>query len=130
MKLAISLSLAAAALVLAGPAGAQRDDHCPPPGSHASAPSDHGNDNWRDSEGPQIVHPGLPTFVVSGQAMEQLKIATPEMRLACAADRDALCADKKSQIAADRCLQYHRLSVSKPCRASLDRLQMAYEGRF
>ena len=49
---------------------------------------------------------------------------------ACAVDRQSLCADKTTDLSADRCLEYHRLKVSSPCRQAWDRVQMAAEGRL
>src|SRR5471030_2664261 len=64
------------------------------------------------------------------QVADGLKIAVPQMRQACAADRQSLCADKTSNLAADRCLEYHRLKLSKPCHQAWDKLTMAAEGRL
>ncbi|HLZ77653.1 hypothetical protein [Phenylobacterium sp.] len=72
---------------------------------------------------------GLQTRMVQ-QVNDGLKIAVPQMRLACAADQQKLCADKKTNLAADRCLEYYRLKVSRPCRDAWDKLALAAEGRL
>jgi hypothetical protein len=64
------------------------------------------------------------------QVADGLKVAVPQMRMACAADRQSLCADKTSNLSADRCLEYHRLKVSRSCRDAWDKLTMAAEGRL
>jgi hypothetical protein len=51
------------------------------------------------------------------------------MRLACATDRETLCGDKSTQ-AAGRCLSYHRLKVSAPCRQAIEKVWMAGQGRL
>jgi hypothetical protein len=64
------------------------------------------------------------------QVADGLRVAVPQMRQACAADRQALCADKTTNLTADRCLEYHRLKLSKPCHQAWDKLTMAAEGRL
>jgi hypothetical protein len=64
------------------------------------------------------------------QVADGLKVAVPQMRMACAADRQSLCADKTSNLAADRCLEYYRLKISRPCRDAWDKLTQAAEGRL
>jgi hypothetical protein len=63
-------------------------------------------------------------------AVDALRVAVPQMREACAVDRQSLCADKTSNLSADRCLEYYRLKVSQPCRQAWDKVQMAAEGRL
>jgi hypothetical protein len=62
------------------------------------------------------------------RVIERIKGAKVEMRLACAADVASLCADKTSDIAASRCIAYHRLKVSKPCRHAMQQMQLARAG--
>jgi hypothetical protein len=50
------------------------------------------------------------------------------MHLACATDAQALCADKASGVAENRCIVYHRLRLSQPCKDALDHLQVAFSG--
>ncbi len=64
------------------------------------------------------------------QVADGLKVAVPQMRLACAADRQTLCLDKTSNLSADRCLEYNRLKVSRPCRDAWDKVTLAAEGRL
>jgi hypothetical protein len=72
---------------------------------------------------------GLQTKMTQ-QVADGLKVAVPQMRLACAVDRQSLCADKTSNLSADRCLEYYRLKVSRPCRQAWDKLTQAAEGRL
>jgi hypothetical protein len=145
MRLAIVLGVAVLGLTGAaaaqGPEGAIRDaapkqpfgpDPVQPLGSHWTNPQlwdgydDPGRPVGRDA-------PALPSPLQSRmtqQVSDGLKLAAPQMRLACAADRQSLCADKTSNLAADRCLEYHRLKVSKACRQAWDRLTLAAEGRL
>ena len=148
MKLHI-LTAALAALVLGGVATAQpgptdgvargfepKDAFGPPPvqplGSHWTNPElwdgydDPGRPVGRD------LRP-LPNAVqtqMAQQVADGLKVTVPQMRLACAVDQQKLCADKKSNLAADRCLEYYRLKVSRPCRQAWDKLTLAAEGRL
>lgn len=62
------------------------------------------------------------------QISDGLKSAVPQMRLACAADRQSLCADKTSDPSADRCLQYYRLRVSSSCKQALIQVDLALRG--
>jgi hypothetical protein len=57
-----------------------------------------------------------------------LKVAMPQMHLACAADRQSLCADKTTDRSADRCLNYHRLKLSTPCKQAWVKVSLAREG--
>jgi len=110
MKLPIMLGVAA--LALAGSAFAQ------PESDHPSGVSSRPAFDYQD---------GLR---VQSEIFAQLRVAVPQMRLACAADRQTLCSDKKSAGAADRCIRYHRLKVSERCRQAQDHVEMAREGRL
>jgi hypothetical protein len=148
-KHSMILTAALAALVLAGVATAQpgpadgvargferKDAFGAPPvqslGSHWTNPElwdgydDPGRPVGRDLA---PLPGGLQTKMVQ-QVNDGLKVAVPQMRLACAADQQKLCADKKSNLATDRCLEYYRLKVSRPCRDAWDKLAMAAEGRL
>jgi len=41
-----------------------------------------------------------------------------------------MCADKTTNLSADRCLEYHRQKLSRPCRAAWDKVTLAAEGRL
>lgn len=143
----MKLYIIAAVAVLAGAGaaaaqvtifGQERDDVVPkqaygaPPvqalGSHWTNPELW--DGYPDS-GANLTH-GSPAFSteVTRQVAAGLKTAVPQMRLACAADQQSLCADKTSNLAADRCLQYHRLKLSSPCKQAWDNVTRAAEGRL
>jgi hypothetical protein len=145
MKLAVVLAVAA--LGLTGAAAAQviqgtergitpQNAFGPPPvealGSHWTNPElwdgydDPNRPLGRDA--PPLAGP-LQTKMTQ-QVNDGLKVAVPQMRLACAADRQSLCADKTTDLAADRCLEYHRLKLSRPCHQAWDKLTVAAEGRF
>jgi hypothetical protein len=64
------------------------------------------------------------------QVQDGLKTAVPQMRMACAADQQKLCANKTSNLATDRCLEYYRLKLSTPCKQAWDKLTQAAEGRL
>jgi hypothetical protein len=125
MKFAIVVTIGA--LAFAGAAAAQLEavgKHWTNPEiwdgfNHTSHPSD-----------PNL--PGLPEPDprYKRPAVDALRIAVPQMRLACAADRQTLCAKETSNLATDRCLEYYRVKVSQPCREAWDRVQMAAEGRL
>jgi len=75
----------------------------------------------------------LPSAVqtrMAQQVLDELKIAVPQMREACAVDQQKLCAGKKSNLATDRCLEYFRLKLSTPCKQAWDQVSMAAEGRL
>jgi len=134
-------------LALAGAAGAQviegternlvphaafGPDPVQPLGSHWTNPELW--DGYADPDRP-ISHnlTPLPSALetrMTRQVADGLKVAVPQMREACAADRQSLCADKTSNLSADRCLEYYRLKVSKPCRQAWDKVTMAAEGRL
>ncbi|MGZ6018685.1 MAG: hypothetical protein ACXWKO_08425 [Phenylobacterium sp.] len=136
MKLRILATVAV--LAFAGVArGFERSDAFGPPpvqplGSHWTNP-----ELWDgyDDPGRPVGHDVTPlpspgqTRMVQ-QVNEGLKIAVPQMRAACAVDQQKLCADKKSNLATDRCLEYYRLKVSRPCRDAWDKLTLAAEGRL
>ncbi|HEX3364844.1 hypothetical protein [Phenylobacterium sp.] len=145
MKLAIVLGVAVLALTGAAAAqgieGAIRDavpkqafgpDPVQPLGSHWTNPQLW--DGYDDPERPvgrdlTPLPSGLQTRMTQ-QVADGLKVAVPQMRLACAVDRQSLCAGKTSNLSADRCLEYYRLKVSKPCRQAWDQLTKAAEGRL
>jgi hypothetical protein len=58
-----------------------------------------------------------------------MQLTTIEMRKACAAERETLCAGKSGK-AADRCVVYHRLKASEPSKHALVRLELTQEGRL
>lgn len=72
---------------------------------------------------------GLQTKMTQ-QVQDGLKVAVPQMRMACATDQQKLCANKTSNLATDRCLEYYRLKLSTPCKQAWDRLTQAAEGRL
>lgn len=77
--------------------------------------------------------PALPSnqqTKVSQLVADGLKVTVPQMRMACAVDQQKLCADKKSNLSADRCLEYYRLKLSSPCKQAWDKVTMAAEGRL
>ena len=125
MKLAIALTVGA--LAFAGAAAAQLEEL----GKHWTNP-----EIW-DGFNPTIppADPNLPGLPEADPrfkrpAVDALRVEVPKMREACATDRQSLCADKSTNLAVDRCLEYYRLKVSAPCRQAWDRVQMAAEGRF
>ncbi|MBS0361702.1 MAG: hypothetical protein JSR98_10000 [Proteobacteria bacterium] len=143
MKLSIFLSVAA--LAIAGAAVAQvtiygeerqgivpKQAFGPPPvqelGAHWTNP-----ELWDGyADGGATVDgrgPVLPT-VMERQVAAGLKTAVPQMRLACAADQQSLCGDKAGNLAVDRCLEYHRQKLSRPCKSAWDKVTMAAEGRL
>jgi hypothetical protein len=139
MKLAIVLAVGA--LALTGAAAAQVIDNSnvvprqafgPPPvqelGSHWTNPELW--DGYADA-GATVDGRGpiLPTTMERRVAVG-LRSAVPQMRQACAADRAALCADKATDLAADRCLEYHRQKLNKACHAAWDQVTLAAEGRL
>jgi hypothetical protein len=145
MKLAIVLTIATLGLTGAAAAqviqGAERGilpDHAfgAPPvqelGSHWTNPELwDGYDDPNRPVGRDL--PPLPSNLqtkMTQQVADGLKVAAPQMREACAVDRQSLCADKASNLAADRCLEYNRLKVSRPCRQAWDKVTVAAEGRF
>jgi hypothetical protein len=67
---------------------------------------------------------------VRPDVLAQLRVAVPEMRLACAADRQTFCADITDDVAADRCIARHRFHVTAPCRQARQHVQMAWQGRL
>jgi hypothetical protein len=143
----LSLLAAVATLALAGVSTAQviegtergavpRQAFGPPPvqdlGSHWTNPELwDGYDSLNRSTAPNAapLANGLST-AMTRQVSDGLKVAVPQMRLACAADRQSLCADKTSNLAADRCLEYHRAKISRPCHDAWDKVTMAAEGRL
>jgi hypothetical protein len=77
--------------------------------------------------------PPLPSALQSKmvqQVQDGLKVAVPQMRMACATDQAKLCAGKTSNLATDRCLEYYRLKLSTPCKQAWDKLTQAAEGRL
>ncbi|HEY3947575.1 hypothetical protein [Phenylobacterium sp.] len=148
MKLLQVLAAAVAALGLAGVAAAQvtvegqpysvvpHQAFGPPPvqplGSHWSNPELW--DAYGDLDRPVGPNaPPLPSGLqtkMTQQVFDGLKVAVPQMRLACATDQQSLCADKTNHLAVDRCLEYHRLKLSSPCKAAWDQVTKAAEGRL
>jgi hypothetical protein len=134
------------ALALAGAAGAQviqgTERGIVPQSAFGPGPVEPLGSHWTN---PQLWdgfngtgHPSDPNFPglpeadprFKRPAVDALRIAVPQMRQACAVDRQSLCADKTSNLAADRCLEYHRLKLSKPCHQAWDQLTIAAEGRL
>ncbi|THD55699.1 hypothetical protein [Phenylobacterium sp.] len=122
-----AIVMAVGALAFAGAAAAQLESV----GKHWTSPEiwDGFNHTLYPSD-PDL--PGLPAADprFKRPAADALRTAVPQMRAACAVDRQSLCADKSSNLAADRCLEYNRLKVSQPCREAWDKVQMAAEGRM
>jgi hypothetical protein len=89
---------------------------------------------WEGFNGSDRVRdPNLPGLLAADPrfkrpAADALRIAVPQMREACAADRQSMCSDKSSNLAADRCLEYHRLKLSKPCHQAWNNIALAAEG--
>jgi hypothetical protein len=135
---ALTLAGAAAAQVIQGtergivPQGSFGADPVQPLGSHWTNPQLW--DGYDDPNRPTgNEFPALPSGLdtrMRSQVTSGLKVAVPQMRMACAADRQSLCADKATNLAADRCLEYHRLRLSKPCHQAWDKLTLAAEGRL
>ena len=107
MKLAIVIAFGA--LALAGPVLAQ------PPSDHPSGVS-------IPTPADRAISPGPP---VSQEVLDQIRGAAQQMNLACAADAQTLCANKTPR-AMNRCLDYHRLRLSKPCKNAMDQLRLAW----
>jgi hypothetical protein len=125
MKFGIVVAIGA--LALAGGAAAQFEGI----GAHWTRP-----EIWDGfNHTPYASDPDLPGLPVADPrfkrpAADALRTAVPEMRQACAVDRQSLCANEASNLSTDRCLEYNRLKVSQPCRQAWDKVQMAAEGRL
>jgi hypothetical protein len=123
MRTILTALAASTALLLAAAAVAQGTDggglgvapknpFGPPPvqalGSHWTNPELW--DGYDDPARPVAADlPALPSNLqtkMSQQVADGLKVTVPQMRLACATDQQKLCADKKSNLSADRCLEY------------------------
>ena len=80
---------------------------------------------------PDPVPHGASTFggpvYVSPRVMAERQQAREEFRLACEADRESLCS-KEARGATLRCINYHRLRVSTPCKQALTDLRRAQTG--
>jgi hypothetical protein len=74
-------------------------------------------------------NPGGPARRGSSKGIVPMSVRN-DFRLQCASDRETLCADKKSDVAADRCIRYHRLKLSASCKQALTKVQLAYDGRL
>ncbi len=78
---------------------------------------------------------GYGTAGPSGQASsgftKRQKVAMADAvqgyKLACEPDRATLCSDKTGA-PADRCLVYHRLKLSSPCKQAMTQLDLAQRG--
>jgi hypothetical protein len=142
-----ALAASTALLLLAAAAAAQqpdggglgvapKDPFGPPPvqalGSHWTNPELW--DGYADPARPVGNElPALPSNLqtkMSQQVADGLKVTVPQMRLACATDQQKLCADKKSNLSADRCLEYYRLKLSSPCKQAWEKVTLAAEGRL
>jgi hypothetical protein len=60
--------------------------------------------------------------------LRSVQKASSELQLACAADREKLCADAKTTFSAGRCLEHHRKDLNTACRAALSQAAMAWSG--
>jgi hypothetical protein len=58
--------------------------------------------------------------------LRSVEKAASQVRLACATDRERLCADSRTTFGADRCLDRHRKDLIEPCRAALSQAAMAW----
>jgi hypothetical protein len=141
MKFAVVIAISA--LALTGAAAAQVADGFGPKDPFGSPPVQDLGSHWTN---PQLWDgyddPGRPAnhdltplpsdlqTKMTQQVADGLKVAVPQMREACAVDRQKLCADKTSNLSADRCLEYYRLKVSRPCKQAWDKVTMAAEGRL
>ncbi|HEX2815739.1 MAG TPA: hypothetical protein VHN39_05075 [Phenylobacterium sp.] len=56
--------------------------------------------------------------------------ASQQFRLACAADRETFCKDRKSKDDVLECIKIRRSKLTGSCRAAWDNLVMASEGRL
>jgi hypothetical protein len=56
--------------------------------------------------------------------------ASQQFRLACAADRETFCKDRKSNDEVLQCIKIRRSKLTGSCRAAWDNLVMASEGRL
>ena len=84
---------------------------------------------YQPQEGPSGIRgPIVRSNPNQKQIAAGLKVAVPQMRLACSADRQSLCADETTTASADRCVAYHRLKVSAPCKHALINLELARRG--
>ena len=141
MKFAVAIAISA--LALTGAAAAQVADGLRPRDPFGTPPVQDLGSHWTnpqlwdgyDDPGRPVSHdlPSLPSDLqtkMTQQVADGLKVAVPQMREACAVDRQKLCADKTSNLSADRCLEYYRLKVSRPCKQAWDKLTMAAEGRL
>jgi hypothetical protein len=108
MKLPILVS--AAALMLAGAALAQ------PGREPVRIASD-----FEGATSAPMAHGAQPL-----ETLRPVQQVSSQLRLACAADRERLCADSKGTLGAGRCLKSHRRDVTEPCRAALTRAAMAW----
>jgi hypothetical protein len=109
----ISLAAALATLALCGAAGAQEQLR---PAGGFEPPAATSGANAYDTH--------------NSERTAAVRRATDQYRLACKADGEALCADKASGRPMLRCLNYHRLTVSSPCKAAMTTLSMTQQGRL
>ena len=65
---------------------------------------------------------------VSTRSKTLLNGAIRDYRKACVPDRESLCAGKTSEETALRCLDYHRLRLSSPCKQAMTNLDLAQRG--
>jgi hypothetical protein len=77
----------------------------------------------QDNQGGTAFHPPYLTegdFLPRSHLERQASIQ--RMHLMCAADARSLCA-RKADGAANRCVIYHKLQLSRPCRVALEKAQ-------
>jgi hypothetical protein len=113
----IAAAAVGAALALTGVATAQdREGASPVYGVNppTAAP------NWADG------HPASSPSLTKQQKAE-IADAAAAFKLACTEDRAALCQGKSAR-AMDRCLVYHRLRLTSPCKQALTQLDLAQRG--
>jgi hypothetical protein len=69
-----------------------------------------------------------PSVKVSGtpDVLRSVQRASSQLQMACAADREKLCADTKTSFSASRCLERHRRDVKAACNSALNQAAVAW----
>ena len=111
MKFVNFLGLAAAALVLAGSAGAQ----------------DHGGDRGRQAQSSPAPIGGSDFQQSYSKASTQdaYREKVKAYNLACTPDRRTLCSGRNSELTAWECLRLHRSKLTEPCREATYAIERA-----
>jgi hypothetical protein len=58
--------------------------------------------------------------------LRSVQKASSDLQLACAADREKLCADAKTTFSAGRCLEHHRRDINVACAVALSQATLAW----